>query len=156
MYLLEYREDIITLPYSGRGFHIPDGVYIIGTMNTADRSIAMVDYALRRRFAFFGLEPNEELFNKPGTEFWIKDGDVRKDAVMVMKELNDKIEKINGLGEGYRIGHSYFMRKGGIDREQFRRILEYRVGALIREYGQVIDDGAKESLNGVIEKFTQK
>ena len=156
MYLLEYREENITLPYSGRGFRIPDGVYIIGTMNTADRSIAMVDYALRRRFAFFDMEPNEKLFNKPGTEFWIKDDGVREDVVNVMKELNGKIEKINGLGDGYRIGHSYFMRKGGIDREQFIRILKYRVGALIREYGQIIDDVAKKSLNDIIEEFEQR
>ena len=57
MYLLEYRDENIRLAASDQGFRIPSNVYLIGTMNTADRSIALVDHALRRRFAFIKLEP---------------------------------------------------------------------------------------------------
>ena len=58
MYLLEYRDETVALAVDGRSFSIPENVRLIGTMNTADRSIALVDHALRRRFAFIGLWPN--------------------------------------------------------------------------------------------------
>lgn len=100
MYLLEYRDQPITLA-SGTPFRVPRNVRLIGTMNTADRSIALVDYALRRRFAFVALRPNYDVLRRyhAHTDFPI-------DAlVQVLTDLN------NSLEPDYQIGHSYFLRK---------------------------------------------
>ncbi len=64
MLLLEYRDEAIPLPYSGERFRIPPNVHLIGTMNTADRSIALVDFALRRRFHFFHFAADPDLFDR--------------------------------------------------------------------------------------------
>ena len=131
----------VTLPYSDTRFHVPDNVYVLGMMNTADRSLAMVDYALRRRFAFQTLEPafvsehgrqafEEHLADKgaePGLAGRICDR---------MAKLNEKISGDKELGPGFRIGHSYFV-PGDRDvpsEDWYRHIVETQIAPLLREY----------------------
>jgi len=101
MYLLEYRESQIPLAYGGT-FEIPENVYLIGTMNTADRSIALVDHALRRRFAFIRLSPNYDILrsfhNEKNTGY---DGE---ELIAVLEEVNRDIGE-----EDYHVGISYFL-----------------------------------------------
>jgi len=107
MYLLEYRDQPITLA-GGRAFRIPENVRVIGTMNTADRSIALVDHALRRRFAFLELKPHFgaliRYHEKHATEF------DAKSLAEVLGELNTIIGDSH-----YAIGTSFFMRTDVVD-----------------------------------------
>jgi len=106
MYLLEYRDKEIKLASGGRPFHIPSNVYIIGTMNTADRSIALVDHALRRRFSFIRLKPDYSVLEKN-----LKDNgysvDEANKLIEVLKEINQAIDDQN-----YEVGISFFMKDG--------------------------------------------
>jgi 5-methylcytosine-specific restriction protein B len=102
MYLLEYRHDPIPLA-GGRPFRIPENVRLIGTMNTADRSIAIVDHALRRRFAFIEIRPNLESlrrFHQARRDGFDPDG-----LIAVLHELNKLINNAH-----YEIGTSFFLR----------------------------------------------
>ena len=113
-FLLEYRDHTVELMYSQERFSLPKNLYIIGTMNTADRSIALVDSAMRRRFAFFDLRPDQE----PADQFlakWCERRGVERDVVGIWRELNRAI----GAPEKM-IGPSYFMRaavyhEGGLE-----------------------------------------
>lgn len=100
MYLLEYRDKTVTLA-GGREFSIPSNVRLLGTMNTADRSIALVDYALRRRFAFLALYPDYEVLRR-----FHKDGDVAlvEALVAVIEDLNKAIGDRH-----YQVGVSFFL-----------------------------------------------
>lgn len=101
MYLLEYREKEIPLAAGGM-FYIPKNVYIIGTMNTADRSIALVDYALRRRFAFIELRPNYEVLRRYHEKIGIEvDG-----LINILQQVNQSIADKN-----FEIGISFFLTK---------------------------------------------
>ncbi len=89
-------------------FFVPPNVYLIGTMNTADRSLAIVDYALRRRFAFVTLEPE---FGQPFRSYLKSQGisdNLTAHICAVISEINQKIEDDPNLGKGFKIGHSYF------------------------------------------------
>jgi len=129
---LTYSED------SSERFYIPSNVYLLGMMNTADRSLAMVDYALRRRFRFVTLDPEFEsqrfadhLHNK-GVPKAVSSMIIRR-----MTELNKVIaEDIKNLGPGYRIGHSYFCPIDGIkpDEEWYRRVIRTEILPLVYEY----------------------
>jgi 5-methylcytosine-specific restriction protein B len=121
-------------------FYIPDNVHIIGAMNTADRSLAMVDYALRRRFAFFDLTPSfgeklRESLLEQGLDETLIDHIFRK-----VGALNKEIEEDRDLGAGFRIGHSYFCNarsvKDGIQtpREWYMDIIELEIAPQLREY----------------------
>ena len=104
MYLLEYRNKDIPLSVDGTLFQIPENVRIIGTMNTADRSIALVDHALRRRFAFIQLRPDFDVLRRyharEGTEFPVES------LVSVLTNLNREIKDPH-----YELGISYFLRE---------------------------------------------
>ena len=109
----DYRGSKMTLAYSGQPFFVPENLYIIGMMNTADRSLAMIDYALRRRFGFFELEPG---FTSDGFLQYQKGfANETFDALIAqVKALNKEISRDNSLGRGFCIGHSYFCgRKAG-------------------------------------------
>lgn len=101
------RGQSVNLLYSDDKFSVPQNLYIIGMMNTADRSLALLDYALRRRFSFFEIKPAFE--NSTFTRYLAKLGNPEKmlKVISVIEELNEVIE--NELGSGFKIGHSYFV-----------------------------------------------
>ena len=103
----DYRGTKATLAYNGLSFSVPKNLYIIGMMNTADRSLAMIDYALRRRFSFFEIEP---AFTSDGFLHYqaALDNETFNALVDQIKKLNLEIKKDPVLGPGFRIGHSYF------------------------------------------------
>jgi 5-methylcytosine-specific restriction enzyme B len=120
-------------------FYVPSNLYIIGLMNLADRSLAMVDYALRRRFAYKTLLPQYE-----GSQFrdWLIERSMGKDLVDLiisrMTALNREIREDPLLGENYQIGHSYFCPKGenfaGLDRSWYNGIIRSEIIPLLKEY----------------------
>ena len=124
----------IRLVYSNEFFYIPENVHIIGLMNTADRSLAMIDYALRRRFAFFDLKPG---FDSDGFKQYQDElsDDTFDNLVSVMKELNYDIKQDESLGEGFRIGHSYLCNfKAENVEEKLSYVIEYELIPLLKEY----------------------
>lgn len=127
--------DEITLAYENRTFSVPDNLYIIGLMNTADRSLAMIDYALRRRFGFIEMEPAFE------NEKFIKDMKDRnpqnarlQSLVVVVKELNHAIENDPTLGSGFCIGHSYLCSKNSMTQDSLSTIVQTEIVPLLQEY----------------------
>ncbi|BDS05064.1 hypothetical protein NT6N_01040 [Oceaniferula spumae] len=134
-------DEAATLLYSeGETFTVPPNLYLIGTMNTADRSLSLVDYALRRRFAFLSLKPGfeTESFAAKLTVHGIdSDGIARIRSQMA--RLNEEISKDDlNLGEGFCIGHSFFTPTddGPIDdfESWFTSILRYEIAPLLDEY----------------------
>ena len=123
----------LQLLYSDEKFSVPKNVYIIGMMNTADRSLAMLDYALRRRFAFFEMKPGFDAdgFRKYKTELANEKFDKLIDCV---ENLNAVISADEALGEGFCIGHSYFCNLQTITDQTLNGIVEYELIPLIKEY----------------------
>ena len=126
-------------------FYIPENLHLIGTMNTADRSLAMVDYALRRRFAFITLEPQ---FGSKKFRSFLADRGV--DQVVIdhlcgrFEALNARIlEDSRNLGWGYRIGHSFFCPSDGelASTDWYELVIESEIEPLLREYW--VDDEAR-------------
>ena len=124
----------IQLVYSDETFSIPENLYIIGLMNTSDRSLAMIDYALRRRFAFFNLKPG---FNTKGFKKYQEKLNNTKfnKLINLINDLNEDIKQDNSLGEGFCIGHSYFsnLKKENLN-TQLSYITEYEIIPLLNEY----------------------
>ncbi|WP_217671570.1 AAA family ATPase [Marinitoga sp. 1135] len=127
----------ISLTYNeNKKFYIPENVYIIGTMNTADRSLAMVDYALRRRFSFVTIKP---AFSNNKFEDFLKN---KRISVGNINKLRNKIENLNNkeikeaFGEGFEIGHSYFVSENNIDdfKYWYNDIIKYEILPLLEEY----------------------
>lgn len=130
------RDDTkIKLLYSNELFTIPSNLYIIGLMNTADRSLAMMDYALRRRFAFYTIYPafNNDTFK---TYQHSLDSEDFNRLIETVKSLNIDIANDESLGKGFLIGHSYFSRlnKNIAIKESLRDIVEYELIPLLEEY----------------------
>jgi 5-methylcytosine-specific restriction protein B len=122
-----------------RPFYIPENVYILGLMNLADRSLAMVDYALRRRFAFISLKPQ---FTSPRFRDWLVERNMEQSLVALIVErltvLNKEIENDVTLGANYQIGHSFFCPKGdnfaGLTRQWYEDVVETEIVPLLLEY----------------------
>lgn len=117
-------------------FHVPQNLFVIGMMNTADRSLAFVDYALRRRFVFVDLEPafGTERFEADLTRRGVEES-LRNTIRERLSALNERIASDPTLGPGFRVGHSYFcQRVDAYDEAWFRRIVEYEIVPLLREY----------------------
>lgn len=128
-----YRGKEIKLAYTDEPFTVPENLYIIGMMNTADRSLAMIDYALRRRFSFFEMNPgfltdgfknymdtlSNERFNK---------------IISGILEINEFICKDDSLGNGFCIGHSYFCNQKEFNLEWLENVIEYDIAPMLKEY----------------------
>jgi 5-methylcytosine-specific restriction protein B len=128
-----YRGEEMKLAYSSEMFCVPDNLYIIGMMNTADRSLAMIDYALRRRFSFFNMNP---AFDSEGFKEYQNrlNSDVFNRFIEGIKQLNDDIANDNSLGLGFCIGHSYFCNCNNFDIDWLKNILEYDIEPMLKEY----------------------
>lgn len=158
-FLLEYRKDNVELLYADEEFNLPENVFIIGTMNTADRSIALVDAAMRRRFAFLPLHPSEEP-TKGILRSWLKKRELPSRVADLHDELNRRIEDPD-----FKVGPSYFMRKavhldGGLERTWRTSILplleEHHFGemdahAVADRYGLAAVAAAVDKVNTVEE-----
>lgn len=128
-----YRGKEIKLAYNQIPFCVPKNLYIIGMMNTADRSLAMIDYALRRRFSFVEMKPGFD------TDGFKKDqegiGSPTFDKVIEgIKALNETIANDDSLGEGFCIGHSYFCIKKNYSKEWLENVLEFDIIPMLKEY----------------------
>ncbi|MGW7609576.1 AAA family ATPase [Streptomyces sp. NPDC054766] len=147
-FLLEYRTKSVRLTYSGDDFALPPNLFVIGTMNTADRSIALVDAAMRRRFAFVELSPRTE----PTAGLlarWLKREDKDLEPAVLLNALNARIDDAD-----FAIGPSYLMkpgvyREGGLERTWRTKILP-----LLEEhhYGEGLDVTARYGLDSLREQ----
>ncbi|MFI6525360.1 DUF4357 domain-containing protein [Streptomyces uncialis] len=147
-FLLEYRKRSVRLTYSGDDFGLPPNLYVIGTMNTADRSIALVDAAMRRRFAFVELSPRVEPTAGLLTR-WLEREGKDPEPARLLDALNMAIDDPD-----FAIGPSYLMkpgvyREGGLDRTWRTKILP-----LLEEhhYGEGIDIAARYGLDALRER----
>ncbi len=131
-----YRGKPVTLSSNGESFTVPKNLYVIGMMNTADRSLAMIDYALRRRFSFIELEPG---FETEGFKAYQKGlgNEILDKLVAVVERLNEEIKNDSSLGKGFCIGHSYFC---GLKNPKdctvswMREVVEYDILPMLEEY----------------------
>ena len=117
----DYRGTKMTLAYNGLPFSVPKNLYIIGMMNTADRSLAMIDYALRRRFSLIRYQNglNSETLDE---------------LISNVKELNRKIAADKSLGRGFCIGHSYFCGRDVCTDEWLHSVVDYDIMPMLSEY----------------------
>ena len=138
----DYRDTEIKLAYNGEMFSVPSNLYIIGMMNTADRSLAMIDYALRRRFSFYEMTPG---FDTEGFKKYQESiGNDKFDKVVnAIVSLNHDIINDDSLGSGFCIGHSYFCssKPNDINDLWLENIVEYDIKPMLREYW--FDDNSK-------------
>ncbi len=136
----DYRGTKATLAYNGLTFSVPRNLYIIGMMNTADRSLAMIDYALRRRFSFFEVEPG---FDSDGFIQYQNglNNETLNELVARVKDLNKEIALDKSLGKGFCIGHSYFCGRDVCTEEWLHSIVDYDILPMLSEYW--FDDATK-------------
>ena len=129
------RGQSLQLLYSHELFSVPNNLYIIGMMNTADRGLAMIDYALRRRFSFFKFEP---AFENEHFKEVVNNKSNSKKLLAIINEivkLNKVITEDVSLGDGFQIGHSYFCNDNTtIENEWLKSVIEYEIIPLISEY----------------------
>ncbi|WP_097227346.1 DUF4357 domain-containing protein [Streptomyces sp. OV198] len=134
-FLLEYRNKSVRLTYSGDDFALPPNLFVIGTMNTADRSIALVDAAMRRRFAFVELSPRTEptagLLRR-----WLAKEQKDSEPADLLDALNSRIDEPD-----FRIGPSYLMKKGVYREGGLERTWRTKILPLLEEhhYGEGVD-----------------
>jgi uncharacterized protein (DUF2461 family) len=132
LHLLEYRDQAVLLPRSGRPFRLPPNLYLIGTMNAADYSVIRLDQALRRRFSILELVPDREVLSA-----WLRDHSPQdseffaQTVVALWEALNQRL--CSDLGPRYQIGHSYFMAPH-LDENRLRMIWDHHIGPLLLDY----------------------
>lgn len=168
----DHRGEMLNLLYSNEEFCVPKNIRIIGMMNTADRSLAMMDYALRRRFAFYSFKPafenndnNEDNENNGNND---KNGNKKFEAyinskhnykfkalINAVKELNKEIADDDNLGEGFKIGHSYFCTDEDITDEWLNNVIEYEIKPLISEYWFDEPKKVKKQIDELKEKINK-
>ena len=123
----------LRLLYANEKFSVPANVYIIGMMNTADRSLALLDYALRRRFAFFEMQPGFETDGFRAYRMALQSEKFDR-LIQCVENLNNMIAADETLGEGFRIGHSYFCNLKEADEQTLSNIVEFELIPLLKEY----------------------
>jgi MoxR-like ATPase len=132
LYLLEYRDQSVALPYSRRDFRLPANLYLIGTMNAADRSVALIDQALRRRFSFLDMPPDGEVLAA-----WLRahppraGGEFAEAVVGLFERVNARLRE--DAGAQVQVGHSYFMVPE-LDEARLAVLWEHHVLPLLDEY----------------------
>ena len=128
-----YRGKEIKLAYTDELFTVPKNLYIIGMMNTADRSLAMIDYALRRRFSFFEMVPG---FTTKGFKNYMASLSNEKFNRIIggIQALNEAICQDDSLGNGFCIGHSYFCNQEEFSLEWLENVIEYDIEPMLKEY----------------------
>ena len=133
LYLLEYRDQAVTLPYSRRPFRLPDNLFLVATMNTADRSAVALDQALRRRFSFLDMPPDAGLLAK-----WLEanppadpDETFGPRVVRLFEELNRRLAR--DLGPEKQVGHSFFMVPS-LDSSKLAAVWDHHVRPLLLDY----------------------
>lgn len=138
-----YRGKNIKLAYTGDDFTVPENIYIIGMMNTADRSLAMIDYALRRRFSFFEMKPG---FSTNGFRKYQSDlhNETFDKVIEAIENLNKVIAHDDALGDGFCIGHSYFCNQKAIDKIWLENVINYDIAPMLKEYW--FDDPQKSKM----------
>ncbi len=129
LYLLEYREERVRLSGSGDLFELPSNLYLIGTMNSADRSIAQIDVALRRRFHFVRMDPDTEVLRRNLLK-WDVAPDICEWVVQGLERVNARIAR--SPGREFRIGHSFFMDKD-LDAERVERIWRHDIDPMLED-----------------------
>ncbi|MDY7230272.1 AAA family ATPase [Hyalangium rubrum] len=129
LYLLEYREEHVRLAGSGDFFELPANLYLIGTMNSADRSIAQIDVALRRRFHFVRMDPDVEVLRRNLLK-WDVAPDVCDWVVHGLETVNARIDR--SPGREFRIGHSFFMDKD-LDAARVERIWRHDIAPMLED-----------------------
>lgn len=138
----DYRGTKATLAYNGMPFSVPKNLYIVGMMNTADQSLAMIDYALRRRFSFFEMAP---AFESKGFKEYQHSLDNRtfNELISEIVKLNGEISRDKSLGKGFCIGHSYFCgkTKETCTNEWMQSVVNYDILPMLSEYW--FDDDTK-------------
>lgn len=150
------ESEALALAYSPKRVHIPENVYVIGTMNVADRSLALVDFALRRRFAFLDLEPS---FNGAWSEWCLEnceaDGAFLTDIQRRLDALNDVIANDSNLGKQFRVGHSVVTpaRETIMDAEWFKSVVETEIQPLLAEYW--FDIGGAQKVRDQVAMLTE-
>jgi len=127
------EENALRLLYKDEQFSVPANIHIIGMMNTADRSLAMIDYALRRRFAFFDMEP---AFQSDG--FKARQSTIQNQKfdslILAVEALNKAIGEDASLGVGFRIGHGYFCTNEVVDDAWLNSVINFELVPLLNEY----------------------
>ncbi len=138
----DYRGTSVTMAYDGQPFSVPENLYLIGMMNTADRSLSLIDYALRRRFSFFEIEPG---FDSEGFLSYQKSlhNETFDELLQRIQELNKEIALDKSLGRGFRIGHSYFCGQTVCSEQWLRSVVDFDILPMLAEYW--FDDQAKLS-----------
>ncbi|GAB3807428.1 hypothetical protein GCM10028868_37240 [Virgibacillus kimchii] len=130
------RDEYVTMGYSKEKFTVPSNVYIIGTMNTADRSLAQLEIALRRRFSFMQLKPN---FNEKWRAYLLEQNvseALIERILFVIERINETVRNDFQLGTGYEIGHSFFTNipKGMDENTWYQRVMNFEIKPLLEEY----------------------
>jgi 5-methylcytosine-specific restriction protein B len=141
-----------------RPIHIPENLHVVGTMNIADRSLALVDLALRRRFAFVGLEPK---LGQAWRDWVVNECNVDIGLVAEIElritELNEKIAADARLGKQFRIGHSYvtpaYRLEAGDTKKWFQQVVETEIGPLLDEYWFDAPDEAQKATERMMQGF---
>ena len=147
IYALEYRDSEVATPYSvgnDARLQIPNNLYIVGTMNTADKSIASIDYAIRRRFLFFPVLPDIKVVYETVSSDWENAEELR--LFYIIEKMFDSYMNTDDYSRNdVQIGHTYFLRKSEGDNagEQMKNRFLYQVIPVVREYyndGILMDD----------------
>lgn len=144
-----YRGTTVQLAYRKEEFAVPDNLYLIGMMNTADRSLAMIDYALRRRFSFFTMHPG---LDTEGFKAEIsRHDDTRVEKVVeVIRQLNSTIANDDSLGEGFCIGHSYFCNHD-TSADWIENVVRYDICPMLEEYWFDNNDKRQAAVNRLLD-----